>query len=186
MKGEKGRCDTKGVKVRRWTSGLLCPSHPLTAALLLLADVGGASAHVVIVKTEKTWPKSFQIYFSYSLHSKFSLYLVCISVCVCVCACMRAYVYQYVWVCMFSMLQSENQNMHFAGKVRTFLREWGHRGRSNSSCSLGNSCCCHGYMWRATSEEERCGNSGGTVWIQPAAEDLWSHEWKTMMSQRRR
>lgn len=90
----------------------------------------------------------------------------------CVCVCMQAYVYQYVWVCVFSMLQSENQNMHFAGKVRTFLRERGHCGRSNSSCSLGNSCCCHGYMWRATSEEERCGNSRGTVWIQPAAEDL--------------
>lgn len=105
LKGKKGRWDTKGVKVRRGTSRLLCPSHPLTAALLLLAAVEGASAHVVIVQTEKNGRKVFRFIFLI-LHSTFSQYLVSISV------CGRASI--YLSMCVLQC-KRENKIMHFAG-----------------------------------------------------------------------
>lgn len=187
MKGGK----KEDVIPREWKWGgehLDCYA-PATLWLLLCSSQMWEGPQLMwsLPKQKKHGRKVFRFIFLilYILNFPYT-WFVSVYVYVCVRACKRMCISMSECVCVFSMLQSEKQNMHFAGKVRTFLREWGHRGRSNSSCSLGNSCCCHGYMWRATSEEERCGNSGGTVWMQPAAEDLWSHEWKTMLSQRRR
>lgn len=163
LKGKHGRWDSKGVKVRRWTSGPL-PQPPSDCCPATPGRCGrGLSSCGQKKMAEK---------FIFPIHN-FPNTCFFISLCVCVRVCVRAHVCKHMCInvseCVFSILQSENQIMHFAGKVRTFLKEWEHCGRSNSSCSLANSCCCHGYMVGATSEEKRCGNCGGTILIQPAA-----------------